>query len=286
MPEMRFDDEWRRWIAENLILGGSRESILAALVKSGFLPETASAEIERAAGSPYLLGSRRLANRLKKREWILEIHRRLNRALPTGETVEVRDKLPREVFLRDFYTTNRPVVIKGAMDDWPAMRKWSPAYFKERFGDRVVEVQMRRNASQRYEIESNQHRQQISLGEYVDLISAGGATNDYYMTANNFMAQVFGRKLVKLIPSCDLPHLYNDQHCYSPVDAEAIDFDRFPGFHNARVIDCEIGPGDLLFLPIGWWHYMKSLDVSMTVSFTNFQFDNDFHAIYSTYHDV
>jgi ribosomal protein L16 Arg81 hydroxylase len=52
------------------------------------------------------------------------------------------------------------------------------------------------------------------------------------------------------------------------------------------VIDVVIGPGDLLFLPIGWWHYVRGLDVSITMTFTNFVFNNDFSSFYTTYNDI
>jgi ribosomal protein L16 Arg81 hydroxylase len=332
-PEVRqFDDEWRRWIAENLILECSRESILATLQREGFDEAITRAEIDRAADSPYLRGSQRLLNRLKKRDWLLEVHHRLNQLLPQAGTVDVQSRLSREQFLKDYYAANRPVLIKGALDDWPAMKKWSPGYLKERFGDRTVEVQSKRLANARYELQKDRHREQMKMAQFVDLVCQG-PTNDVYMTAsntdinarslaelwddiiqipeyldgtlpqrgffwfgpqgtltplhhdmtNNFMAQAYGRKLVTLIPSCDISYVYNEQHCYSPVDCGAPDLARFPLFRRASVIHCEIGPGDLLFLPIGWWHCVKGLSISMTVTFTNFVFDNDFCSIYSTY---
>ena len=326
------DDEWRRWIAENLILEGSRESLLATLKSAGFAEAEAAAEIAVAATSPYLRGSQRLINRLKKRDWVLDIHRRLNRLLPGSEAVDVRRNLSRDEFLRSYYSTNRPVLIQGMLDDWTARQKWSPEYLKANFGDRTVEVQMHRQQNQRYEIQKDRHRQQMRMADYVDRVCSAGETNDFYMTAansrqnvssladlwndigpldeylasgsqqgffwfgpqgtitplhhdltNNFMAQVYGRKLVKLIPSYDLPFLYNDQHCFSQVDAAAVDAARFPQFRNVRMIDCEIGPGDLLFLPVGWWHYVKGLSISMTVTFTNFVFANDFSSNYTTF---
>ena len=49
------------------------------------------------------------------------------------------------------------------------------------------------------------------------------------------------------------------------------------------ILACEIGPGDLLFLPVGWWHYVKGLSISMTVTFTNFVFANDFSSNETTF---
>jgi len=55
---------------------------------------------------------------------------------------------------------------------------------------------------------------------------------------------------------------------------------------NVKVIDLVIGPGDLFFLPVGWWHYVRGLEVSITMTFTNFAFDNDFYSMYTTYEDI
>jgi mannose-6-phosphate isomerase-like protein (cupin superfamily) len=39
------------------------------------------------------------------------------------------------------------------------------------------------------------------------------------------------------------------------------------------VIDIVLEPGECVFLPLGWWHWVKSLDVSISLSFTNFCVD-------------
>ncbi len=41
-------------------------------------------------------------------------------------------------------------------------------------------------------------------------------------------------------------------------------------------MECVIGPGEAIFLPIGWWHHVEALDISISMSFTNFRGDNDF----------
>ena len=91
-------------------------------------------------------GSELLRNRLRKRNWLIATYRKLNRLHPMSAEIERRHKLSRQEFLRDYYTTNRPVIITGMMDDWPAMRKWNLDFFHEQFGEREIEVQMGRNA--------------------------------------------------------------------------------------------------------------------------------------------
>jgi hypothetical protein len=339
--------EWRRWIAENVLLQNSPDSIAQAMVKAGIHPQTAADEVRAALNHPYILAARQLGtkgakgenleNKLKKRDWVLELYRRSAQQATTYGQVPRVPKLSRQEFLDGYYSTNRPVVMTGAMDDWPAMTKWTDDELKRRFGDRVVSVQANRNSDPNFELNSDKLRSEMTFGEFVDITQTAGETNNYYITANNsgknkdalkelwddivlfpeylrgddpsnrgffwfgpkgtitplhhdltnnFMAQVRGRKLVRLIAPYELPNVYNSRHCYSAVDLDKIDFEKFPLFKNVTVIDVVIGPGDLLFLPIGWWHYVRGMDVSITMTFTNFVFNNDFYSFYSTYQDI
>lgn len=82
--------------------------------------------------------------------------------------------------------------------------------------------------------------------------------------------QVYGRKHVKLIPSFDYPRLYVRDTYYSEVDPERPDPSRHPLFLPASVHDVVVGPGDALFLPAGWWHWARSLAVSISATFSSF----------------
>ena len=44
----------------------------------------------------------------------------------------------------------------------------------------------------------------------------------------------------------------------SPVDIKSPNLERFPKFAEATPMTCEIGPGDILFLPSFWWHEVQS----------------------------
>jgi ribosomal protein L16 Arg81 hydroxylase len=55
---------------------------------------------------------------------------------------------------------------------------------------------------------------------------------------------------------------------------------------HAHLMECTLEPGELLFLPIGWWHYVEGLDASVTMTFTNFLQRNDFSRDYVTYHEL
>ncbi len=40
-----------------------------------------------------------------------------------------------------------------------------------------------------------------------------------------------------------------------------------PGLRGACYADVALGPGELLYLPPRWWHYVKALSASFSVSF-------------------
>ena len=94
----RVDANWRRWIAENLMLGSPAPALTAVLVSNGIGAVEAHAEIQAAMQSPYLQGARRLANRVAKRDWVLNIQSQLNRL--GDDTIARRERLSGADFLQ------------------------------------------------------------------------------------------------------------------------------------------------------------------------------------------
>ncbi len=91
--------------------------------------------------------------------------------------------------------------------------------------------------------------------------------------------QIHGRKRFLLIPPFDGPKLYVRRRFYSAVDPDKPDLSRFPLFARASVTELVVAPGDLLFLPAGWWHGVKSLDVSISATFSRFRIPGGNHPI-------
>ena len=90
------------------------------------------------------------------------------------------------------------------------------------------------------------------------------------------IAQVAGRKRYRLIPAAQWHRVHNREGVFSEVDAARPDLDRYPEFRDATVLDFVLEPGEVLFMPVGWWHHVLALDVSISVSFTRFEFPNHF----------
>jgi len=114
---------------------------------------------------------------------------------------------------------------------------------------------------------------------------AGTFTPLHHDLTNNLIAQVVGRKRIKLLPASEVGRLYNDHHVFSLVtdlEAPGLDPVRFGKLAGARVYDLVLQPGEILFVPLAWWHQVKSMDFSVTLTYTNFLWPNDAHAAYPT----
>ena len=111
---------------------------------------------------------------------------------------------------------------------------------------------------------------------------AGTVTPLHHDPVNVMFNQVSGRKHVILIPSLQIHRLYNSLSVYSDVDPLAPDLDQYPLYAEAQKIHFDMDPGETLFIPAGWWHHIEALDPSLSVSFTNFAFDNGIDWVHPT----
>ncbi|KAK3688099.1 hypothetical protein B0T22DRAFT_425541 [Podospora appendiculata] len=50
-------------------------------------------------------------------------------------------------------------------------------------------------------------------------------------------------------------------------DSDGNDDNWREGFRQLPYVECILEPGDTLYMPIGWWHYVRGLSVSFSVSF-------------------
>lgn len=107
---------------------------------------------------------------------------------------------------------------------------------------------------------------------------AGVVTPLHYDLTNNFLLQVYGRKEVQLIPALQTPYCYNDVGVFSAAEFPNFDENRHPLMKKVRPLTVVLSPGEALFIPIGWWHRVEGMDISISVSFTNLRAPNNFYA--------
>lgn len=104
----------------------------------------------------------------------------------------------------------------------------------------------------------------------------GNYTPLHHDETNNMFLQIYGRKKYYMLPPLQTPYLYNDTAVFSPLDFRQPDFAKYPLAQKATPIEVLLEPGDTLFIPVGWWHQVESLDVSISITMTNFNAPNAF----------
>ncbi len=116
-------------------------------------------------------------------------------------------------------------------------------------------------------------------------LGVGGHTTCLHCDAfDGILIQLLGTKRILLFPPRQLPNLYafpisshlwaglKRRASYSQVYPEQPDFESFPRFRAALQQKCEVvlNPGDVLFIPVGWWHEVISTGDGVVCSVNRF----------------
>jgi hypothetical protein len=88
-------------------------------------------------------------------------------AVPTFEAIDP------EVFQKQFYEPQKPVVLKNLAKKWPAYYKWNWSHFKELVGTKIVGLY--NNVKSDAYTPINTADDYKTFGEYIDMISSGPA---------------------------------------------------------------------------------------------------------------
>ncbi|KAG8000143.1 Hypoxia-inducible factor 1-alpha inhibitor [Nibea albiflora] len=103
----------------------------------------------------------------------------------------------------------------------------------------------------------------------------GNVTPAHYDEQQNFFAQIKGHKRCILFPpdqfECLYPYpVHHPCDRQSQVSFDNPDYEKFPNFKNVVGYEAVVGPGDVLYIPMYWWHHIESLlngGVTITVNF-------------------
>jgi Cupin-like domain len=324
-------DEWIEWAVYNHVLGVPREDIEREMESNGISGDTALQALREALSSPACGAADQLARKVSHLS-------ALNTALLELESQVVDfSKIPRveslssDTFHRDYYCTNRPVIVTDLVPEWPAAHKWSSDFFRVNFGAERIRFQIGRS-KQDHRDSFVDHTVEAPFSEFLDSMQspsvdscppyiiahdhlldrpafqtllndivfdsryfdrenvarrvffwmgpAGSATPMHRDLGNVYLAQIRGRKLIRMVPSRQLHLMYNDVGYHSEADFENLDLDAFPLLGDAFIIEETISPGELLFIPVGWWHYVKSLEETISITGNNFAFRNSLPPIF------
>lgn len=100
-------------------------------------------------------------------------------------------------------------------------------------------------------------------------IGPGGTRSGLHFDPYNVLfAQLRGSKRFYLLPPSAMPRLYLANDFFSPVDLEHRDEVRYPLSQGLRPLETVVGEGEVLLLPVGWFHQVTSLGYSVSISLT------------------
>lgn len=98
----------------------------------------------------------------------------------------------------------------------------------------------------------------------------GSMTPLHYDSRDNLICQYVGTKQLMLFPPSQIKWLYTRglAPSWSGVpDPRRPDLRACPLFANARAVELTLGPGELLYLPARWSHFVVNQDTSVMVNF-------------------
>ncbi|AKJ01609.1 lysine-specific demethylase 8 [Archangium gephyra] len=225
--------------------------------------------------------------------------------------IDERRDLSIPEFTRSYVKPGRPVVLRGGASHWPALRQWTLERLRSLGAEQPVEVEVgnaMQGANPRLRMTLGAYIDALQSGEaergqwYLAVFDAfglfpqlledvsfnflqgrkmhyrrawigarGTISGLHYDIFDNVLAQVSGRKLLKLVSpeqsDCVYVSRKYDFLTYpSEVAVEAWDRVRHPRFAEADVAEVILEPGDVLFIPKKWWHYTCALDTSISVN--------------------
>lgn len=105
---------------------------------------------------------------------------------------------------------------------------------------------------------------------------SGTVTPYHHDNMNILFNQILGKKEITLVSAHETPRMYNSIGVYTDIDPLDPDYERFPLYADVHPVTVTVGPGETLFIPVGWWHHVVASELSISISFANFAFPNTF----------
>ncbi|XP_067927867.1 hypoxia-inducible factor 1-alpha inhibitor-like [Watersipora subatra] len=103
----------------------------------------------------------------------------------------------------------------------------------------------------------------------------GNITPVHYDEQQNFFAQISGKKKCTLFPPENFESFYpypvhHPHDRQSQVDMDNPDFEKYPKLKQIKGYETVVEAGDVLYIPMYWWHEIESLDDCGVATSINF----------------
>lgn len=123
------------------------------------------------------------------------------------EHIPRKKTLTKEVFIRDYFKPQKPVVIERFSEDWPAYTKWNLDYIKQVAGEK--EVPLYDDRPVKHDEGFNEPHAKMKMGDYIDLLKKEptkfriflwNVLKEVPVLQKDFTYPNFGIKLMKSLP--------------------------------------------------------------------------------------
>src|ERR1700757_753406 len=216
-------------------------------------------------------------------------------------------------FKKNYFTTHRPVIIKGLTNSYSAGKKWTIEYIKNVCGDVIVDLYDNSKKNNSSAFTSPDFK--MKFNDYINILLENKPTPLRIFLFNMFkerpelrknfpcptvfkgvlgrigfmffgsrginvrihqdmdmsnvmLTQFYGRKKVVLIAPKYSSLIYKlPFNTHSLIDLDNPNYEKYPGLHYIEIQECILEPGDSLFIPSGYWHYITYLEAGFSVSY-------------------
>jgi hypothetical protein len=222
--------------------------------------------------------------------------------------IERVQTISKEDFYNNYVRKQKPVVVERLTQDWPAYEKWKLDYIKDIAGDQTVPLYDDRPVSHKDGF--NEAHAEMKMSEYIDLLQSKPTNYRIFLynlmkkvpsLQNDFKWPDIGLNLVKQLPMLffggenskvfihydidysnilhfhfapdQTPYLYKVPHALisrEDIDFDNPDFDKWPALKNAKGLVADLKHGEMLYMPEGYWHYMKYITPGFSMSLRAF----------------
>ncbi len=308
---------WQVWVAENIALGASPASLLSALEEEGLTRVEAQSVLVTTAESPLLEAYVEERRKRARRDAVLALTERLGRTTSierrltpsadeffcryyarnvpcvfTDFTEGWRARSWTPSWLRETFA-GVEMEIASARDSDPLPDRHLDRHREKTTVDAYVDRVLAAGTSNDiYTVANNRnmdrpefarllddvvfrpdyfHQDEVRGGTSFWLGPAGTTTPFHHDTTNILFHQLYGAKRFVLAAPTDAALLDEAEGFYSSVDPDAAG----EGTHHFEEVF--LAPGETLFLPVGYWHKVTALSVSISFSQLNLRRPNAFN---------
>jgi hypothetical protein len=315
LPAAVVADSWQRWVADNLLRGVEPAALVQGLVDGGVPRGLARRTVIAIASSPGLAVARERDRRARRSSQVARLRATVaepfvleRRPAPAAHELFERywagstpaiftDIVPRwherwtpEGLRERFGDVMVEACLGRQVDPRPDVN-WRELRAELRLREYIDRVLAAGQTNDLYLIANNRNTARGELralwndvvlppgwfdeprlpqGSALWLGPAGTITPLHHDTSNILFCQVHGRKRIVLAPPWAEALLDTAEGVYNRRGPESLASEGIPSH------DVVMEPGEALFIPAGWWHDVRALDVSVSLAINAFARTNGF----------